>query len=500
MNRRDFLRLAGLVAAGASVSACAPIANRLAGAPAALPMVGGLSKPGANRHFAALNRLTYGPRIEERRRAAEIGLGGWIEEQLAYEGVVDTSAEVRLRPYDAIHLRADELDSWDRVDAIREFKQATLLRRIYSYRQLYEVMVEFWTDHFNISIAKDGVWTLKIVDDREVIRPHALGNFRDLLLKSAHSPAMLVYLDNHVNHKDAPNENYAREVMELHTLGVDGGYSQDDVMELARCLTGWTVKEHFWPGEYEFDQEAHSPGEKTVLGQPIALSGEDEAVQILERLADHPSSARYLSTKLVRRFITDDPQRDAPELVARAAETFEQTKGDLRAVLRTILLDGLVTGSADLNHANAALSPRPKFKRPVHFLTSALRLTNAETTAPESLHRLLATMGQPDYEWPTPDGPADVSAAWMNNLLPRWKFALAIARGEIEQVKINMLADSANLSTGEMLDHLAILLLGAPFPAQQREHLFDTLSTAGKTDVGPVLLAGLLASPAFQWR
>ena len=199
-------------------------------------------------------------------------------------------------------------------------------------------MVEFWTDHFNISVQKGDCWFLKIVDDREVIREHALGNFRELLGASAHSPAMLVYLDNQENHKDAPNENYARELMELHTLGLSGGYTQSDVMELARCLTGWRVKEHFWKGKLKFEPDFHAPGPKTVLGHTIQPGGETELEQVLDILANHPSTARTIATKLARRFLADDPP---PGIVDKASLVFQETSGDIKAVLRVIILEGL---------------------------------------------------------------------------------------------------------------------------------------------------------------
>ena len=219
-----------------------------------------------------------------------------------------------------------------------ELRQATLMRQLYSKRQLYEIMVEFWSDHFNIFIEKGNGFYLKTVDDREVIRKHALGSFRDLVWASAHSPAMMIYLDNQANEKSHPNENYARELMELHTLGVDGGYTQKDVMELARCLTGWNVKEHFWLGDFVFKEDLHDTGEKNVLGLSIQPSGIKEAEQVIEMLVTHPSTAKFISTKLARRFIADDPPQ---ELIEKAAQTFLDTKGDIKSVLRVILLDGL---------------------------------------------------------------------------------------------------------------------------------------------------------------
>jgi hypothetical protein len=273
LSRRDFLKLTGLVAASSAIASCQP-AYQYIGGP--VETLGSLpaQKPG---DFLALSRMTFGPRFSERQLVSEISLAGWIEEQLAYETIDDGPLDWRIRPFDLLDFDSGTLadmgdklfDDIDPAAVVEPFKQATLLRQVYSRRQLYEIMVEFWTDHFNISVEKGDCWFLKVVDDREVIRKHALGNFRELLHASAKSPAMLMYLDNQVNIKDAPNENYAREVMELHTLSVNGGYTQNDVMELARCLTGWTIKESFTRGEFEFNEDTHDAGSKTVLGVAI---------------------------------------------------------------------------------------------------------------------------------------------------------------------------------------------------------------------------------------
>ncbi len=494
LSRREFIRLTGLVAAGATVAACSPVYRQLAGEPQAIQ-----TWPGSivNQDFMALNRLTFGPRVEERAAAAQIGLKAWIEEQLSPGGIQDTAAAWHVRKFDALTLSADALISWEKRDVIEQLKQATLLRQVYSKRQLYEVMVEFWSDHFNITVAKSFCWLLKVVDDREVIRKHALGNFRDLLWASAHSPAMMVYLDNHANHKDSPNENYARELMELHTLGVDGGYSQDDVMELARCLTGWTVKEHFWMGEFTFDADMHDTKPKTVLGHYIAPNGQGEAEQVLDMLATNPATARFVATKLVRRFITDDPERDAPELVDKDADTFLATDGDIKSVLGTILYDGLAGNQQYLT---------PKFKRPVHFIASTLRLLNADTNVSRAVFDPLGFMGQPTFEWPTPDGPPDTSLAWSSNLLPRWRFALGLMLGEIGGTSVNfaqLLKNAGAATPAELIDALSMLLIGAPFPAVERDQLAQTL-TAGHAssdaELTSIVAAGLVASPAFQWR
>ena len=285
--------------------------------------------------FTALNRITFGARVEERARLAEIGLANYIEEQLNYESINDLTCDLQLSNFKTLNMAANEIeavtnqlfDGYDRERPINELRQATFLRQLYSKRQLYEVMVDFWSDHFNIFIEKEPCFYLKTVDDRDVIRKHALGNFRDLVWASAHSPAMLTYLDNQANVKGTPNENYARELMELHTLGVNGGYSQNDVMQLARCLTGWSVKEHFWLGDFVFKEDQHELGEKNVLGLAIQPKGQSEAEQVIEHLALHPSAAKFICTKLARRFIADEPPQ---EIIEKAAQTFLATKGDIK--------------------------------------------------------------------------------------------------------------------------------------------------------------------------
>ncbi len=501
LSRRDFLKLAGLVAAGSALSACQPIYAQIGGPAETLAHASGSPLPLSD--FRALNRLTFGPRLSERQRVAEIGLGNWIEEQLAPETIDDAPADWCLRPFDVLHLSADALfgrgnmllDDFDPSEVINDFKQATLLRQVYTRRQLYEIMTEFWTDHFNISVDKgEHCWYLKVVDDREVIRPHVLGNFRDLLWASAHSPAMLVYLDNQANHKDAPNENYARELMELHTLGVEGGYTQKDVMQLARCLTGWSVKEHFWRGDFTFNEDSHYSGPKTVLGHMIPEGGQREAEQALDVLVDHPATAHFIAAKLVRRLVGDPPP---PALAAQAAQTFLQNRGDIKAVLRTILLDGPPPGENQ---------PAPRFKRPVNFIVSALRALNAKTDGGAPLHRALATMGQPLYQWPTPDGPPDKADSWVGNLLPRWRFALDLARNQLDGTEIDLEA-FVNLTEADTIEtflaQIAPLLLGSPLPADARAQMSASLRAAGAGDTletAAVIVAGLLASPAFQWQ
>lgn len=490
LSRRDFLRLSGLVAAGAAASACAPAYKQLG---VSRP-IGGWTFPSGDS-FRALNRITFGPNAAERSRLQSLNVKDWIEEQLAFESINDFACDVRLRKFDTLKMRANELSArgdkifnhYDKALVVDELRQATWVRQVYSARQLYEVMTEFWNDHFNISVEKGDCWFLKTVDDREVIRKQAMGKFHDLVSASAHSPAMMIYLDNQANRKGAPNENYARELMELHTLGVNGGYSQRDVMELARCLTGWTVKEHWWKGDFTFDEKIHDTGTKTVLGLTLTNEGQREAERVIEVLATHPNTARFIATKLARRFIADAPPQ---ELIEKAAQTFLKTDGDIRSVLRVILLDGLVQA-------------QPKFKRPLNFIVSALRMLNAEADGGNDLQEYLMQMGQAYFAWATPDGYPDRSEPWQGNLMPRWQFASALARNELKSTKIDIeaiLKASGAKSVGEMIDSLSALLLGAPLEAAKRDEIVNVLKDVKENEMAQIVIAGLIASPAFQWR
>lgn len=490
LSRRDFLRLSALLSAAAS--ACSPLYRRVAGLP------GPVESPPllADRSHRALGRTAFGPSAAELRRVQEMGLGGWLETQLAEQPPAQDPVEILLRRLDVLELDAADLEGWEKQDVLLQLRAGTLLRQVYGRRQLYERMVEFWTDHFNIYVEKGDCWLLKGPDDRKVIRAHALGRFEELLLASARSPAMLIYLDNQANEAGAPNENYAREVMELHTLGVDGGYGQQDVMELARCLTGWTVKDHFWKGQFVFKSELHDKGVKHVLGQRVAPSGEREAEAVLEHLAGHEVTADYLAEKLVRRFISDRPQQDAAEIVQAVARTFRRSGGDLRQVARTLFLDGLLGFAGPLP---------PKFKRPLDLVTSALRALHATTDAGAGLQEHLEGMGQLPFDWPTPDGPPDRAAAWSAALLPRWQFAQRLARGEIEgtELPLEELRAEAGEEPTELVDALSRRLLGRPADARLITAVNEAVRAGGdaaEQELLALTAAGLLASPEFQWR
>jgi hypothetical protein len=228
----------------------------------------------------------------------------------------------------------------------------------------------------------------------------------------------------------------------------------------------------------------------------VTADGQGEAEAVLERLARHPATGRFLAKKLARRFLNDDGEQAAPEIVARAAEAFQRTGGDIRSVLRVVLLDGLVGG----------VGLGPKFKRPVDFVVSALRLTQAEVDGGSAVHAYLRRMGQPPFEWPTPDGPPDVAPAWSGNLMPRWQFALGLARGEIERVRVapaDLLRASGASGPEEALTSLGHLLLGSPLAAATSQAMLSAFGAKADPQdplFAAIAIAGLLASPAFQWR
>ncbi|MCI0340512.1 MAG: DUF1800 domain-containing protein [Planctomycetales bacterium] len=441
----------------------------------------------------ALSRMAFGPRPGDVERVRSIGVPAYVEEQLAPEALDDVPCDLRARRFESLHMSAGNMQEWKREVAWRELARATVLRAVYSSRQLLEVMVEFWTDHFNIDTAKAECSVWKTPDDRDVIRRHALGRFPDLVRASALSPAMLVYLDGRDNKKtkpeDKPNENYARELLELHTLGVHGGYSQRDVMEVARCLTGWTVDTKGWKrGKPRFSKWRHDRGPKAVLGVEIPASedhGERDLDRVLEIVTSHASTARFLAGKLCRRFVADEPP---PALVARAAGTFSRTGGDIRAVLRTILLS-----------EESAAARGARLKRPFRFVVSALRGLGADTDAGGPVLAALERMGQAPFQYPTPDGYPDEAAPWLGTLLWRWNFAVALASGRVGGTKVDLSALARAAGDRGDLGAIARHLLGRDPSAVETRALGQVLAKAPDERTGRAEGVGLLlATPAFQ--
>ena len=423
----------------------------------------------------ALSRLTYGSRPGEVERVRALGLDVWLERQLHPEKIDDSATEAALAELATLRMTTTELlHAYPRPDPqlraklasgemsrqemqerypmekrpariTAELQAAKMVRAVTSERQLQEVMVDFWFNHFNVFANKGDVRWYVSAYEREAIRPYALGKFPELVRATAHHPAMLFYLDNWLSarpdftipagpnrgRKAGLNENYARELMELHTLGVDGGYTQKDVTEVARAFTGWTLETPRQGGGFAFDRRLHDPGPKIVLGHVIkGGGGQSDGEAVLDILASRPSTARFIATKLVRRFVSDAPP---PALVDRAAARFRETGGDLREVMRTILMSPEFR-SPDVYAA--------KVKSPFEFAVSALRAAGSEvvagggTAAPafdaKGLVRRVRDMGMALYQCQPPTGYGDTADAWMNSgaLVNRINFALELARGD----------------------------------------------------------------------
>ncbi len=349
---------------------------------------------------------------------------------------------------------------------VSELMQAKLLRAIYSERQFDEVMTDFWFNHFNVFINKGADRLLLTSYERDVIRPHALGKFEDLLVATAKSPAMLFYLDNwqsvgpesqvavgippantrnHRGPRYRPqrpkaragtglNENYGRELMELHTLSVNGGYSQKDVREVAKVFTGWTIDQPQRGGGFKFDPRMHEPGEKIVLGHRIKENGEKEGLEVLHMLARNPKTAHFISQKLAIRFVADDPP---PALVERMAKTFLKKDGDMREVLKAMF------NSPEFWAPEAY---RAKVKTPLEFVISAVRASGAEVKDARPLVGTLNNLGMMPYGMQPPTGYSMRAGTWVSSaaLLGRMNFALGLAGGRLRGISV----DSAQLAAG----------------------------------------------------
>ena len=494
LSRRDFLKLGGATAVAATASGCSVIGREAARRqlPESLPAPV-VHAPDRVRRL--LDRAGYGPRPGDVERVQQMGYEAYLEQQLHPETIEDTAVSLMDRQLTVYHMDVSQLVEQEQRDAAFELLASTLMRAVYSQRQLYEAMVAFWSDHFNVYLRKNQFTPLlKVVDDRDAIRPHALGTFRDLLSASAYSPAMLVYLDNVRNEKRHPNENYARELLELHTLGVDGGYNQQDVEEVARALTGLTVaRRGRRKGQVVFRPALHDDGEKQVLGHTLpAGQGERDIAQVLDILAAHPATADFIAAKLVRRFVADEPPA---ALVNRVAQTFRDSGGDIRAMLRVIFLSD--------EFADAP----PKLKRPFPFLVSALRALHADVRPTRDLGHWLERLGQLPFHWPAPDGYPDVSSAWAANLLPRWNVALKLAHDEIPGVtpRLAQIGERADVQTSAEAVALFAGLVNGRLPNDEiRQQLLTYVGNNPLDDHETRLrlrdaVALLLAGPQFQW-
>jgi len=508
-----------------------------------------------------LNRLGFGPRPGDVERVRRLGVQRYIDEQLHPERVADPGLQTRLAGLETLGLSSRAIaEQYERpaiearrqqqrqqqtlmkMDAsgaeeppkqptteqrranqvVQELAEQKVLRAVYSERQLQEVLTDFWFNHFNVDARKGADRFLLTEYEREAIRPHVLGKFRDLLEATAKSPAMLFYLDNWMsaspqdpgmppyrivrgrfgspmfvprrprpaaqkkNAQRGLNENYGRELMELHTLGVDGGYTQHDVTEVARAFTGWTIQQPRQGGGFGFEARLHDDGEKIVLGHRIkAGGGMKDGEQVLDLLAAHPSTAHFIATKLVRRFVSDTPPSS---LVDRAAARFTATGGDLRETMRTILT------------SREFLSPdayRAKVKTPFEFVVSAARATGADVINAATLVRAVQQLGMPLYQCQPPTGYADSADAWVNTgaLVNRMNFATQIAtvvsrQSSVVSLQPSPVSQSSSSDAGRSLLSVA---------------LNDDVSEATRTTIARAttpaqMIALVLGAPEFQRR
>ena len=468
----------------------------------------GLSREEMIEHV--LSRATFGPRPRDRERVARIGVAAFLEEQLHPERLDDGAATQRLEAYPV--LRRDSRSLVRELVEMRQMKKegaasgmvrpgldfvgqlaaAKVVRATLSERQLQEVMADFWFNHFNVFAGKETEAAL-VPEYDALIRANALGSFPELLAATAHSAAMLVYLDNWRSQVRAGiNENYARELLELHTLGVEGGYSQADIVEVARCFTGWTIVKPREDPSFVFRPRMHDFGAKRVLGHVLpAGGGERDGDEVLRLLAEHPSTARFIAGKLVRRFVSDDP----PEtLVTRVAATYARTGGDIRSMLRTIF-------EAPEMWSRKAL--KAKVRSPLEHVAASVRALDASVADPQALVRAIGRIGEPLYAAQPPTGYGDTAQSWLASgaLLARIDFGLQLANGQLPGVKI----DLRGLGDGDpevLVANVARQLGAGELSDRTRDHVLRELrSSPPRVDIQAARAVGLLlGAPEVQRR
>jgi hypothetical protein len=511
-SRRDFMKIMGM---GLGYSALASALPGCGSGGSGDPSLPPLSLPPASLEYTVLKRTSFGVHRDALSAIQNIGINAYLEGQLDYQAINDGNLETTIQTLFPLTTQtpAQLINGFpDNITTVaQQMVSATQYRQLFSKRQLYEVMVEFWSDHFNIHLVNGLGPTLKPEDDRLVIRTHALGNFRDLLGASARSPSMLFYLDNFYNLASAPNENYARELMELHTLGVNGGYTEADVKEVARCFTGWTIR---FPGDgvygtFKYEPLVHDDAAKVVLGNPIAAGGgESDGEQVLDILATHPSTARFIATKLCRRFISDDPDIASLDAVAAA---FSASNGDIKTTLRALFATPAFNDTAD-----------QKFCRPTEYLAGMVRALAPDTAYPTDNGLLFffaqGILGQVPFYWPTPDGYPDTQGYWANTggLLNRWRlsflsYAPFIPSINVIQIDyINLLGGANTIAT--IVDALVDNILMRPLLSEDRAIMIDwlvtefgvaedvTLPPGAPEQLAPIVAAVLISSAYFQLR
>jgi len=480
-----------------------------------------LAPPASARRDPVLtlvHRITNGFQLAEYERARALGYEAYLEEQLAPESIDDSALEERLTRYPVLQMSPKEAYLAYQADpqvAYLDLKSATLTRAVNSRRQLQERMCEFWRDHLNIDHDKELLWALLPEHERTVTQAHALGRVPEMLSACAFSAAMQVYLDNWLNVRGAPQENYGRELMELHTLSILGGYYESDVKEVSKCFTGWTLNGNPASPDWlrtTFEPGLHTPGRKFVLGQVIPdskphasaehLPGQDEAQAVIDLLGLHPSTARFLATKLIRWFLNPEPPA---ALVERVADTYLATGGDVRAMLRVIL--------ARENLAFSSPVYAPKFRRPYHYVCSLYRAFDGVVNNGNETMSFLTGMGHVPFDWAPPTGYPDSVEAWGPPILPRWSFAAVLMRpfyGNFRGITLLGMAEvearlELDLPGGErrgLARKVNERLLGSQLPPREEELVQEFIDGYPGSIDFPALFDCICLSvslPGYQW-
>ena len=476
-----------------------------AAAAQAPPGVGTARGNRRDEFYYIVNHATFGYTPQEYAMALQLGYDAWLDRQLSPAQIPDLELDQILAGFPTLNMSYAELlegygpngNQGQTQDVSRALTYARIHRAIKSNRQLLERMVDFWADHVNVPHSDNPLRLLRTVYDRVVLREHALGFFPDLLMASAKSAGMLHYLNGMDNVAAAPNENYAREVMELHTLGVDGGYNENDIQELARCFTGWSTypTDHPLFGEFLFRPQEHDFGSKTVMGQNIpAGGGVSDGEFMLNFLALHPNTAQYVSRELASFLLDYEPPQ---AMVDAAAATFLATGGHMREGVRVILDRQWID----------AVDPwgSPKLRRPMHFVCNVLRTPGLAVVGVQGVAQALELLGHYPFRWPAPDGYPDDLETWGTGVLPRWELAFRAFGGSLPGV--NAPAGALFNALGQptpanLVERAAEMMAGRNLVAEELAEV-EAFVQSGILGKGEALMRNVLAllatCPSYQY-
>ena len=436
-------------------------------------------------------RVTMGLTDAEATRATSMGYAAYLEYQLAADSIDDSAVDSYVATnFPLLSADVNTIFNADGGVLQNQVSYAGMYRGAFSGRQLKERLVEFWSDHFNIAYSKVGY--LKVIDDRDVIRANAMTTFPQLLKASAHSAAMLAYLDQNTSTKTSPNQNYAREIMELHTLGVNGGYNQTDVAELSRVLTGWTLAGR---GTFTFNSAIHDYGAKTVIGTVIpaaatatGAAAQQEGETMLNVLVAHPSTATFISTKMLKYFLRDDP---SAAQIAEVAAVYSSTGGDIKKMMRTVL-----------SQQNLMSAPA-MFKRPYHMIISSLRALTPNVTVANiaGIAGQINAAGQYPFTWQTPDGFPMSLEYWSGNMLPRWNAASFVSnQNSAASIQFNVTPFMTPATPPAIVSQIDKYLFGGEMTQRLRDQLTTYVTTTpnSATRVRETIALAMSSSP-FQY-